>query len=138
MDQVQVTMTREDALMTAETLRKVARLKRNFATMGVEQDTPNAGTLARAARTHADKCERVAHGLEAAAMSETGRVGAMAPTVHIGIRAPQALADALRDVAAIRGTTLSIEVRRALWAHAERVGDQGDATDKPVTEPTHA
>ena len=44
----------------------------------------------------------------------------MTPTVHIGIRAPQALADALKDVAAMRGTTLSLEVRRALLAHAER------------------
>lgn len=52
----------------------------------------------------------------------------MNPTVHIGIRAPKLLADALADIAALNGTTVSIEARRALWAYVERQAGRGVAT----------
>ena len=68
----------------------------------------------------------------------------MAQSVQIIFRAPKPLADALGVLAELNGTTVSIEARRALWAHLEREAEKDDArragraivSDKAVPEPS--
>ena len=73
----------------------------------------------------------------------------MSESPKIVFRAPKPLADALAHVAALNGTTVSVEIRRAVLAHLDREAEKVQAekddarragraivSDKAVPEPS--